>query len=118
MRSRDASLVTSLLLLAVFFVAFGTAAETWRGLVIAPEYRCSSYDKKRDYPYPQAIEREIVRRLGAVYGPYTGTCFASTRLSAAVVKSQKRHFKVSHLQNCVYEWDFLSPCQARGRLWG
>ena len=24
----------------------------------------------------------------------------------------------SHLQNCVYEWDFLSPCQARGRLWG
>ena len=26
--------------------------------------------------------------------------------------------KLSHLQNCVYEWDFLSPCQARGRLWG
>ena len=26
--------------------------------------------------------------------------------------------KESHLQNCVYEWDFLSPCQARGRLWG
>ena len=25
---------------------------------------------------------------------------------------------LSHLQNCVYEWDFLSPCQARGRLWG
>ena len=79
MRSRDASLVTSLLLLAVFFVAVGTAAETWRGLVVAPENRCSPYDKKRDYPYPQSIEGEIVRRLGAVYGPYTGTCFASTR---------------------------------------
>ena len=79
MRSRDASLVTSLLLLAVFFVAVGTAAETWRGLVVAPENRCSPYDKKRDYPYPQSIEREIVWRLGAVYGPYTGTCFASTR---------------------------------------
>ena len=47
--------------------------------MIAPEYRCSPYDKKRDYPYPQSIEREIVRRLGAVYGPYTGICFASTR---------------------------------------
>ena len=27
-------------------------------------------------------------------------------------------YYLSHLQNCVYEWDFLSPCQARGRLWG
>ena len=79
MRSHDSSLVTSLLLLAVFFVAVGAAAETWRGLVVAPEHRCSPYDKKLDYPYPQSIEREIVRRLGAVYGPYTGTCFASTR---------------------------------------
>ena len=73
------SLVTGLFFLAVFFIAVGAAAETWRGLVVAPEQRCSPYDKKRDYPYPQSIEHEIVRRLGAVYGPYTGTCFASTR---------------------------------------
>ena len=78
MSGRDAGLVTSLFLLAVFFVAVGAAAETWRGLVVAPEQRCSPYDKKRHYPYLQTIEREVVRRLGAVYGPYTGTCFAST----------------------------------------
>ena len=30
----------------------------------------------RDYRYSQSVEQEIVRRLGAVYGPYTGTCFA------------------------------------------
>ena len=48
-------------------------------LTVAPEHRCASYDKKRDYPYPQSVERDIVRQLGAVYGPYTGTCFASTR---------------------------------------
>ena len=72
MSGRDAGLVTSLFLLAVFFVAVGAAAETWRGLVVAPEQRCSPYDKKRHYPYLQTIEREIVRRLGAVYGPYTG----------------------------------------------
>ena len=54
------------------------AAETWRGLVVADEELCSPYDKARDYPYPQAIERDIVRRLGAVVGPYTGTCFGST----------------------------------------
>ena len=46
---------------------------------MAPETRCSPYDKKRDYPYPPSVERDIVLELGAVYGPYTGTCFASTR---------------------------------------
>ena len=54
-------------------------AETWRGLTVAPEHRCSPYDRKRDYPYQQSVEQDIVRHLGAVYGPYTGTCFASTR---------------------------------------
>ena len=39
------------------------------------------YDKKRDYPYTQSVEPEIVRALGAVYGPYTGTCFTSQRKS-------------------------------------
>ena len=63
--------------LALGLVA-GAAAETWRGLIVAPEHRCAPYDKKRDYPYPQSVERDIVRELGAVYGPYTGRCFAST----------------------------------------
>ena len=69
-------------LAAVLVLAFSlvphASAETWRGLTVAPESRCSPYDKKRDYPYPQSVERDIVRELGAVYGPYTGTCFAST----------------------------------------
>ena len=47
-------------------------------MTVAPEHPCALYDKKRDYPYPQSVERDIVRELGAVYGPYTGTCFAST----------------------------------------
>ena len=57
----------------------GAAAETWRGLTITPENRCSAYDRKRDYPYPQSVEQDIVRALGAVYGPYTGTCCGSTK---------------------------------------
>ena len=63
--------------LALGLVA-SASAEIWRGLTVAPEHRCSDYDKKRDYPYPQSVERDIVRELGAVYGPYTGRCFAST----------------------------------------
>ena len=71
---------------AVFVVALATlavgpavgpaAAQTWRGLQVAPEYRCSPYDAD-DYLYPQAVEDRITAELGGVYGPYTGRWFAS-----------------------------------------
>ena len=82
-RARRASAGSPLVLACLAAVlglglAAAAAAETWRGLTVAPEHRCSSYDKKRDYPYPQSVERDIVRELGAVYGPYTGTCFVAT----------------------------------------
>ena len=51
---------------------------TWRGLVVAPEDRCSTYDAD-DYRYPQSVEQEIVDSMGGiVYGPYTGSWFDST----------------------------------------
>ena len=83
-RARSRGLGSSLALICLaavvaFGLVAGVSAETWRGLTVAPEHRCAPYDKKRDYPYPQSVERDIVRELGAVYGPYTGTCFASTR---------------------------------------
>lgn len=55
-----------------------TAEGTWRGLVVTPEFRCSPYDS-RDYTYPQSVEAEIVAELGAIYSPYTGQVFSSTR---------------------------------------
>lgn len=68
--------------LVVFFVAAlglaaqgptpATSAETWCGLVVTPEHPCLDYNLKRDYPYAESVERDIVRRQGAVYGPYTG----------------------------------------------
>ena len=54
------------------------AEKVWRGLVVEPEYRCSPYDKKSQYPYPQSVEDEIVTQMGGhVYGPYTGRYFSS-----------------------------------------
>ena len=68
-----ASLASACLAGVLALDLFDTAsADTWRGLTVAPEDRCSAYDKKRDYPYPQSVERDIVRDLGAVYGPYCG----------------------------------------------
>jgi len=50
---------------------------TWRGLPVEEEQRCSEYDAD-DYRYPQSVESEIVRDLGAVISPYTCEEFPST----------------------------------------
>ena len=76
-RQSRLALVCLVGVLALGFV-HSTVAETWRGTTVAPGHRCAPYDKRRDYPYPQSVENDIVRTLGAVYGPYTGTCFSST----------------------------------------
>jgi len=52
------------------------AQETWRGIAVAPEHRCSAYDRD-DYPYPQSVELDLIAGMGGrVYGPYTGRTFA------------------------------------------
>ena len=50
-------------------------AEEWNGLTVAPEDRCSQYDRD-DYPYPQSVELAIIERDGLV-SRYTGRVFAS-----------------------------------------
>ena len=49
-------------------------ASTWRGLVVAPESRCSEY-KASDYSYSQSVELQIIRNLGGIWSPYTGRNF-------------------------------------------
>ena len=52
---------------------------TWRGLLVAPEERCSPYDSE-DYSYSQSVENRIVESMnGLIYGPYTGTHFDDAR---------------------------------------
>ena len=51
------------------------AEDTWRGITVAPEDRCSDYHAD-DYSYPPSVEPLIVESMGGiVYGPYTGTYF-------------------------------------------
>lgn len=66
-----------LLLLVAALAATDGSGQTWRGLVVAPERRCSPY-RADDYSYPQSVEASIVRELGGIYSPYTGQRFAST----------------------------------------
>lgn len=64
--------------LATCLHAEASLGETWRGLVVEPEDRCSPY-RSRDYSYPQSVEPRIVAELGKIYSPYTGQCFGSIR---------------------------------------
>ena len=66
------------MILSVCFYTGAGAAETWRGLVVEPEYRCSHYQSS-DYRYPPSVEPKIVAELGKIYSPYTGQCFSSIR---------------------------------------
>ena len=56
----------------------GGGGNDLEGIRIEPENRCSPYDAG-DYSYPQSVEPQIVAQQGGrIYGPYTGTYFAST----------------------------------------
>ena len=76
-----AMLLAALAIVTASIADFGQAfgAETWRGLVVAPEHRCAPYDRG-DYRYSQSVEAEIVATMGGrVYGPYTGRHYSTTR---------------------------------------
>ena len=79
---RTAAVLLAVLAIAAAGIANGGrafGAETWRGLVIAPEHRCAPYDRD-DYPYSSSVEAEIVATMGGrVYGPYTGRHYSTTR---------------------------------------
>ena len=47
------------------YVAFGDEApETWCGLKVEPENRCSAYERAKDYSYNASVEWRIVERDG------------------------------------------------------
>ena len=47
---RSPSVLIATLVAGALALAGAASAETWRGLTVAPEYRCSAYDRQRDYP--------------------------------------------------------------------
>ena len=62
------------ILLAAGSSAETPSAETWRGLAVEPEQRCSKY-RGSEYCYLPSVEPKIVAELGRIYSPYTGQCF-------------------------------------------
>ncbi len=54
-------------------------AETWRGLTVAPEQRCTPYARS-DYPYSSSLESRLVKTLGnRIYSPYTKQVFTDLK---------------------------------------
>ena len=82
-----------LLTLSFFAISLPAAAEEiWRGITVAPEHRCTPYERD-DYRYPQSVEQKVIERLeGRIYGPYTGRHFESPKASMLSRKWPTRRF--------------------------
>ena len=65
--------------------------ERWRGVTVAAEHRCAPY-RSDEYAYPQAVEDDIIQRLGGIFSPYTGEVFDSrgTPISNTSWRGQRR----------------------------
>lgn len=55
-------------------VSRDAAVSALLALPVAPEHRCSPYDRS-SYPYSQEEEARMEAERGGLYGPYTGTWF-------------------------------------------
>lgn len=78
---------------ALALLPIAATAETWRGITVAPEHRCSKYDRD-DYSYAQSIELQVIESMGGrIYGPYTGTSFSNRRQTDIehIVASSEAH---------------------------
>ena len=71
-------IVTAFLVALLSVCIENAVADTWRGLTVEPEFRCSPYSSK-DYSYSQSVEPRIVNSIGKMYSPYTGRCFTNLR---------------------------------------
>ena len=59
-------------------------------MTIAAEHRCSPY-RSDEYTYPQAVENDIIQRLGGHFSPYTGEMYDSkgdTDIEHVVARSE------------------------------
>ena len=102
-----------------------SVAETWRGLVVSPPERdCPLYNRERDYRHSPSLERKIIKRLGAVYSPYTKKCFASERETDIehIVALSEAHVSGLCSRNCEerrrFANDLLNLTLASGEING
>ena len=70
--------IRTVLLSAAMMLAPMADAETWRGLTVEPERRCSPYDSY-EYSHHASVERAIVEQQGGIFSPYTLRRFESIR---------------------------------------
>ena len=64
--------------------------ERWRGVTVAAEQRCAPYHSD-EHAYPQAVEDDIIQRLGGIFSPYTNEVFDSkgdTDIEHVVARSE------------------------------
>ena len=80
-------------------------AETWMGLEVLPENRCSAYNRDRDYRYSQSVEPAIAKRMGGIRCRYTGQRYQSLRDTHIehIVALSEAHDSGSVRSECSHE---------------
>ena len=76
------------------------------GITIAPEDRCSDYDRDDYYYNPMKLEKQIVENLGAIYGPYSGKYFDTlkdTQVEHIVALSEAHDSGLCNADNATRE---------------
>lgn len=65
----------------LFLLLTGCSAQddTWMGLEVEPESRCSDYNRARDYRHSRHLEPAIAARMGGIRCRYTGRVYRSLR---------------------------------------
>ena len=71
--------ITTRLALIFGVLASPLLSETWMGLEVEAENRCSPYNRDRDYRYSQSLEPVIAARMGGIRCRYTGKTYRSLR---------------------------------------
>ena len=85
---------------AVLILGYQSAfAEQWCGLTVAPEDRCSPYERHEDYTYPRSIERDIVHRAGYEFV----TTWSDGWLTEPFPSPYKRNVKVRSIRDTDIE---------------
>ena len=72
---RENSGRTARLALILWVLASPLFSETWMGLEVEAENRCSAYNRSRDYRYSHSLEPAIAARMGGIRCRYTGKLY-------------------------------------------
>ena len=84
------NILLALTLILLTIASLQAQESSWRGIPIAPEYRCAPYDRTA-YPYDPSLEMDIIAAMGGeICSPYNDECYESPQRRISNISSRYR----------------------------